>query len=60
MCPRKVGPNAGLAIAAGRAGDIGRAVHYFHKSLNVEPHNKVLQNFALEKIARIFDILIVF
>ncbi|VDK66443.1 unnamed protein product [Onchocerca ochengi] len=43
MCPGKLGPNAGLAIAAGRAGDIDRAVHYFHKSLSVDPHNKVLE-----------------
>ncbi|CAG9539118.1 unnamed protein product [Cercopithifilaria johnstoni] len=43
MCPRKLGPNAGLAIAAGRAGDIDRAVHYFHKALSVDPHNKVLE-----------------
>uniref|UniRef100_A0A915PZK6 Uncharacterized protein n=1 Tax=Setaria digitata TaxID=48799 RepID=A0A915PZK6_9BILA len=43
MCPGKLGPNAGLAIAAGRAGDIDRAVHFFHRSLNVDPHNKVLE-----------------
>ncbi|EJD76296.1 CBR-EMB-27 protein [Loa loa] len=43
MCPGKLGPSAGLAIAAGRAGDIDRAVHYFHKSLSVDPHNKVLE-----------------
>ncbi|VDM08172.1 unnamed protein product [Wuchereria bancrofti] len=43
MCPGKLGPNAGLAIAAGRSGDIDRAVHYFHKSLSVDPHNKVLE-----------------
>lgn len=50
MCPGKLGPNAGLAIAAGRAGDIDRAVHYFHKSLSVDPHNKVLQIFTVLKI----------
>ncbi|CAG9539119.1 unnamed protein product [Cercopithifilaria johnstoni] len=49
MCPRKLGPNAGLAIAAGRAGDIDRAVHYFHKALSVDPHNKPFEKFLVTK-----------
>ncbi|VDN03156.1 unnamed protein product [Thelazia callipaeda] len=42
LCPEKVGPNAGLAIAASHAGKIDRAVYYFHKALGIDPHNKVL------------------
>ncbi|MCP9259431.1 Cell division cycle protein 16-like protein [Dirofilaria immitis] len=57
MCPRKLGPNAGLAIAAGRAGDIERSVHYFHKSLNVDPHNKCSQIFGTRSDAKLDMVL---